>query len=116
MSLASPRLGVACRDCDREEMLMRRCREMLKNSPTAMRLIKAAMNAAEDGHAGLQDGDDWLVNYWLPAELGATVDTRPQEMGGNATLLFYNSAEGTEGRTAYMEKRAPDWSRFKRLP
>lgn len=68
------------------------CREMLKNSPTAMRLIKAAMNAAEDGHAGLQ------------------------EMGGNATLLFYNSAEGTEGRTAYMEKRAPDWSRFKRLP
>ena len=52
----------------------------------------AAMNAADDGFAGLQ------------------------ELGGNATLLFYNSEEGNEGRQAYLEKRKPDFSKFKRLP
>ena len=50
------------------------------------------MNAADDGFAGLQ------------------------ELGGNATLLFYNSEEGNEGRQAYLEKRKPDFSKFKRLP
>jgi naphthoate synthase len=39
-----------------------------------------------------------------------------QELGGNATLLFYQTEEGNEGRQAYMEKRPPDWARFKRLP
>jgi naphthoate synthase len=68
------------------------CREMLRNSPTALRVCKAAMNAVEDGQAGLQ------------------------ELGGAATLLFYNSAEGAEGRSAFLEKRPPDWSRFPRLP
>ena len=68
------------------------CREVLRNSPTAVRVCKAALNALEDGAAGLQ------------------------ELGGAATLLFYNSAEGSEGRTAFMEKRPPDWSKFPRLP
>lgn len=68
------------------------CREMLRNSPTALRVLKAALNAAEDGQAGIQ------------------------ELGGNATLLFYQSAEGSEGRDAFMEKRPPDFSRFPRLP
>ena len=67
-------------------------REMLRNSPTALRLCKAALNAAEDGPAGLQ------------------------EMGGAATMLFYQSEEGAEGRKAFAEKRAPDFTRFKRLP
>lgn len=67
-------------------------REMLRNSPTALRLCKAALNAAEDGHAGVQ------------------------QLGGDATLLFYQSAEGEEGRTAYAERRRPDFSRFPRLP
>jgi hypothetical protein len=49
-----------------------RCREILRNSPTAMRILKAALNAAEDGHAGIQ------------------------ELGGNATMLFYQSEEGSE--------------------
>lgn len=39
-----------------------------------------------------------------------------QELGGAATALFYQSEEGSEGRRAYAEKRAPDFSRFKRLP
>lgn len=39
-----------------------------------------------------------------------------QELGGAATALFYQSEEGSEGRKAYAEKRAPDFSRFKRLP
>lgn len=68
------------------------CREMLRNSPTALRLTKAAVNAADDGAAGLQ------------------------VMGGDATMLFYQSEEGDEGRRSYLEKRKPDFSKFKRLP
>ncbi|GFR46797.1 hypothetical protein Agub_g8429 [Astrephomene gubernaculifera] len=75
-----------------EEETLVWCREMLRNSPTALRVLKAALNAAEDGQAGLQ------------------------ELGGNATLLFYMSEEGNEGRQAYVEKRAPDFAKFKRLP
>jgi naphthoate synthase len=68
------------------------CREMLRNSPMAIRLLKSALNAAEDGHAGLQ------------------------ELAGNATLLFYGSEEAIEGKTAYLEGRVPDFSKFPRLP
>lgn len=75
-----------------EEETLAWCREMLRNSPTALRILKAAMNAAEDGQAGIQ------------------------ELGGNATLLFYQTEEGNEGRQAYLEKRAPDFSKFPRLP
>ena len=39
-----------------------------------------------------------------------------QELGGNATMLFYLTEEGNEGRRAYLEKRAPDFTKFKRLP
>jgi naphthoate synthase len=81
---------VPLRDLEEETLVW--CREMLRNSPTALRVIKASMNAVDDGHAGLQ------------------------ELGGNATLLFYGSEEGSEGRRAFMEGRAPDFSRFKRLP
>lgn len=68
------------------------CREILRNSPTALRLVKAAVNAVDDGAAGMQ------------------------QLGGDATMLFYHSEEGDEGRRAYAEKRKPDFSRFKRLP
>ncbi len=68
------------------------CREMLSNSPIALRCLKAALNADCDGQAGLQ------------------------ELAGNATLLFYLSEEGQEGRNAYVEKRKPDFRKFKRLP
>ena len=68
------------------------CREILRNSPTALRLIKSALNAAEDGQAGIQ------------------------QLGGDATMLFYQSDEGNEGREAYLDKRPPDFSKFRRLP
>jgi hypothetical protein len=68
------------------------CRKILQNSPMAIRLLKSALNAVEDGHAGLQ------------------------ELAGNATLLFYGSDEAIEGKTAYLEGRKPDFSKFPRLP
>jgi len=118
------------------------CREMGRNSPTALRVMKAALNAVDDGGAGLQ------------------------ELGGNATLLFYQTEEGSEvrttrvsaweggwraggggeeqkqktrapprttrtlthtslslplfsvwqGKNSFLEKRPPDFSRFPRLP
>ena len=68
------------------------CREMLANSPIALRCLKAALNADCDGQAGLQ------------------------ELAGNATLLYYLSEEGQEGRNAYLEKRPPDFRKFRRLP
>jgi naphthoate synthase len=75
-----------------EAETIRWCREMLANSPLALRCLKAALNADCDGQAGLQ------------------------ELAGNATLLYYLSAEGQEGRNAYLEKRAPDFGKFRRLP
>jgi len=75
-----------------EEQTLVFCREMARNSPTALRLIKSAVHAADDGAAGIQ------------------------QLGGDATMLFYGSEEGDEGRRAYSEKRRPDFSRFRRLP
>jgi naphthoate synthase len=75
-----------------EEETLGWCKEILRNSPTAIRFLKAAMNADCDGQAGLQ------------------------ELAGNATLLFYLTDEGREGRDAFLEKRPPDFKRFKRLP
>ncbi len=68
------------------------CREMLRNSPLALRLLKSSMNAADDGLAGIQ------------------------QLAGDATLLFYLSEEGQEGRDAYKEKRAPDFGKFPKRP
>jgi naphthoate synthase len=64
------------------------CREMLALSPFALRLLKASFNAAEDGLSGIQ------------------------QLAHDANLLFYGSEEAQEGRNAYREKRAPDFSRF----
>jgi len=68
------------------------CREILANSPTAIRCLKAALNADCDGQAGLQ------------------------ELAGCATMLYYMSEEAQEGRNAFLEKRKPDFGRFKRQP
>jgi naphthoate synthase len=75
-----------------EEETIQWCREMLANSPMAIRCLKAALNADCDGQAGLQ------------------------ELAGNATLLYYLSEEGQEGRNAYVEKRKPRFDKFKRFP
>jgi naphthoate synthase len=75
-----------------EEETVQWCREILAHSPLAIRCLKAAMNADEDGQAGLQ------------------------QLAGDATMLFYMSEEGQEGRNAYNEKRKPDFGKFPKLP
>jgi naphthoate synthase len=67
-------------------------RQILRHSPTAIRCLKAAFNAETDGLAGLQ------------------------ELAGQATHLFYRTAEGQEGRNAFLEKREPDFSSSPWLP
>ena len=75
-----------------EAVTVQWCREMLDLSPMALRLLKVSMNAALDGQAGLQ------------------------QLAGDATLLYYMSEEGTEGKNAFLEKRQPDFGKFRRYP
>lgn len=77
-------------DLERETVAW--CREMNALSPLALRLLKASFNAEEDGLAGLQ------------------------QLSHDATLLFYMSEEGQEGRNAYVEGRPPDFGKFPRRP
>lgn len=66
--------------------------EILEKSPLAIRLLKSAFNAELDGQQGIQ------------------------ELAGNATLLYYMSEEGQEGKKAYLEKRKPKYKDYPRLP
>lgn len=75
-----------------EEETVQWCRTILQYSPLALRCVKTALNADCDGQIGLQ------------------------ELAGNATLLYYMTEEAKEGRQAFIEKRAPDFSAFPRLP
>src|SRR5665213_2739709 len=68
------------------------CRQILTLSPIALRMLKAGFNAAEDGMAGIQ------------------------QLAGDATMLFYMSEEGQEGRNAFVEHRKPDFSKFPKRP
>ena len=67
-------------------------REILQKSPIAIRCLKSAFNADCDGQAGLQ------------------------ELAGNATLLYYMTEEGTEGKQAFLEKRQPNFRQYPWLP
>ncbi len=73
-----------------EDETVQWCREMLALSPFALRLLKSSFNADEDGLAGIQ------------------------QLAHDANLLFYMSEEAAEGRTAYLEKRKPDFTQFPR--
>lgn len=75
-----------------EETTIQWCREMLAKSPIALRFLKAAFNADTDGLAGIQ------------------------QLAGDATMLFYMTEEGQEGKNAFLEKRKPDFSKYPRLP
>ena len=77
-------------DLERETVAW--CREMNALSPLALRLLKASFNADEDGLAGLQ------------------------QLSHDATLLFYMTEEGQEGRDAYVEGRKPDFGKYPRRP
>ena len=75
-----------------EEETVSWCREILQMSPLALRCLKASFNAELDGESGIQ------------------------ELAGNATLLYYMTEEAQEGRNAYLERRKPNYSKFRRLP
>src|SRR5882724_4093887 len=75
-----------------EEETVRWCDEMLQHSPLALRMIKASMNAADDGLAGIQ------------------------QLAGDATLLYYQTEEAKEGCDAYVGKRKPDFTKFPKRP
>ena len=75
-----------------EEETVEWCLEIVQHSPTAIRLLKAAMNADCDGQTGLQ------------------------QLAGDATLLFYLTEEAQEGKQAFLEKRDPDFRKFPRFP
>lgn len=68
------------------------CQRMLEHSPLALRMIKASMNAADEGIAGIQ------------------------QLAGDATLLYYLSEEAQHGRDSYVNKVKPDFSQFPRRP
>ena len=63
-------------------------RTILTKSPTAIRMVKFALNATDDGLVG------------------------QQVFAGEATRLAYGADEAVEGRDAFLEKRQPDWSPF----
>jgi naphthoate synthase len=75
-----------------EAETVRWCREMLRMSPLALRLLKAGINAGTDGLAGVQ------------------------QLAGDATLLYYMTEEAQEGRDAFVQRRDPDFSRFPKRP
>jgi naphthoate synthase len=75
-----------------EEETVAWCRRMMQHSPLALRMLKASLNAVDDGLAGIQ------------------------QLAGDATLLYYLSEEAQEGRNAYVEKREPDFERYPRRP
>jgi naphthoate synthase len=77
-------------DLERETVAW--CREMNALSPLALRLLKASFNADEDGITGLQ------------------------QLSHDATLLFYMTEEGQEGRNAYVERRRPDFGKYPKRP
>lgn len=77
---------------DLEIETVRWANRMLELSPLALRMLKASHNAADDGLAGVQ------------------------QLAGDATLLFYMSEEGQEGRNAYKERRKPDFSKYPKRP
>jgi len=75
-----------------EAETLRWCRELLEKSPTALRLLKASFNADTDWVYGLQ------------------------AIAHGATSLFYRTDEANEGRTAFLEKRKPDFSPYRHMP
>jgi naphthoate synthase len=77
---------------DLEDETVSWCKEIMKHSPLALRMIKVGLNAELDGQAGIQ------------------------ELAGNATMLYYMTDEAQEGKNAFLEKREPDFTKYQQLP
>ncbi len=77
---------------DLEAEGLRWAKEILGKSPLAIRCLKSAFNADCDGQAGVQ------------------------ELAGNATLLYYLTEEGAEGKQAFLDKREPNYRKYPWLP
>lgn len=75
-----------------EEEVMAWARELLQRGPTALRVLKHAFNADTDHVYGIQN------------------------LAHAVTAFYYASEEGKEGTRAFLEKRAPDFSRFRKHP
>jgi naphthoate synthase len=75
-----------------EDTTIEWCKKILDKSPMALRMLKSSFNAELDGQAGIQ------------------------ELAGNATLLYYMTDEGKEGKNAFVEKRKPDFKKFPKFP
>ena len=75
-----------------ENEAVRWANEMLEKSPIALRFLKAGLNAELDGQTGIQ------------------------VLAGDATMLYYMTEEGSEGKNAYLEKRKPNFRKFPRRP
>ncbi len=77
-------------DLERETVAW--CREMTALSPLSLRLLKSSFNATEDGLTGIQ------------------------QLSHDATLLFYMTEEGQEGRDSFKRGEHPDFSKFPKRP
>jgi naphthoate synthase len=75
-----------------ENTVLKWCSIMQKRSPLALRMIKRSLNAELDGQHGLM------------------------QLAGDATLLYYLSEEAQEGKTAFLEKRNPDFKKYPKFP
>jgi naphthoate synthase len=79
-------LAVAHKDL--EKVGLEWAAEIMRKSPTSIRMLKYAMNAVDDGLVG------------------------QQLFAGEATRLAYATEEAAEGKNAFLEKRAPNWALY----
>ena len=77
---------------DLENTVLEWCSITQKRSPLALRMIKRSLNAELDGQHGLM------------------------QLAGDATLLYYLTEEAQEGKTAFLEKRSPDFKKYPKFP
>jgi len=77
---------------DLEETAFEWAQEIMRKSPMATKMVKFAFNLIDDGMVG------------------------QQVFAGEATRLAYMTDEAEEGKNAFLEKRAPNWDKFKRSP
>jgi naphthoate synthase len=87
-ALAAGAINASVPHAELEATAIEWAREILGKSPTAIRMLKYAFNAVDDGLVG------------------------QQLFAGEATRLAYATDEAVEGRDSFLEKRDPDWSPF----